>query len=96
MEEARLVGDCDVENEVLEGIARNEREERVRQWLAGNVRDPQEIQVIYLSYELDLPPSEIALRFPEQFASVQEVRRIKERILKRLRRADDLRRLAGF
>lgn len=82
-----------VEDLALTNISRDALRGGVRRWLAGNIRDTQERQVISLSYELDLAPSEIACRCPDQFADVKEVRKVKERILKRLRRADDLRAL---
>jgi DNA-directed RNA polymerase specialized sigma24 family protein len=83
----------DVEDLVLANIARDALQDSVRRWLAEHIQDTQEKQVVFLSYELDLPPAEIARRFPEQFADAKEVRKIKERVVKRLRRADGLREL---
>lgn len=80
----------DVENLALANLSHTELCDIVQRWLMENVQEEQERQMIHLSYELDLSPSEIARRFPEQFADVQEVRRVKERVLKRLRRASEL------
>lgn len=60
---------------------------RVQTWLREHVTDPVEQRLLQLSYESDLLPAEIVRRFPEEFPDVQEVRRIKERILRRAKRA---------
>jgi hypothetical protein len=56
--------------------------------------------VLRLSYTDDLSPAEIAARFPDRFAAAADVRQIKERVLRRARRAlsggtDDDRSLSG-
>ncbi len=61
--------------------------QQVRAWIQTNVTDAAERQVLYLSYQEGLSPAEIAARFPKQFADAQYVRRVKERVLKRARRA---------
>lgn len=85
--------DHDVENRVAARLDRDELCAGVRRWLEANVSDRQEQQIIFFSYDLDLSPAEIACRYPEQFASVQEVRKIKERVLKRLHRSGGLEQL---
>ena len=57
------------------------------------LNSPQERLLFQASFEWDLRPGVIAERWPNVFASVQEVYRVKERILRRLRRDDALRRL---
>lgn len=75
------------EEDAVERLARAERLARVRRWLAESVPDPAERRVIELSYGQGLGPAEIAARFPQEFASVEMVRQIKERVLRRARRA---------
>jgi len=70
-------------------------EQVIRQELADHVRgllkDEQERLVFRLTYEFDLPPREIARRYPRHFEDVDEVYRIKERLMKRLKRDPRLR-----
>jgi DNA-directed RNA polymerase specialized sigma24 family protein len=76
-----------LEEDAVERLARNEQIARVRGWIAAEVRDPLELRVLQLSYEQGLSPVEIAARFPAEFANVELVRQIKERVLRRARRA---------
>jgi DNA-directed RNA polymerase specialized sigma24 family protein len=82
-----------VEEMALAKLSRDALCASVRLWLAANVQDEQEKLVIALSYELELSPAEIASRCPAQFAGAEDVYKIKERLLKRLRRAGKLREL---
>lgn len=59
----------------------------IGQYIAQKVHDPHEKQLLYLSYTLGLKAREIVAHYPQQFASVKEVKRVKERVLKRMRRA---------
>jgi DNA-directed RNA polymerase specialized sigma24 family protein len=61
--------------------------QQVRRWIRTSVTDAQEQLVLYLSYQAGLSPAEIAARYPQEFPDAHSVRRIKERILKRARRA---------
>jgi len=67
----------------------------IRQELADYVRgllkDEQERLVLDLTYEFELPPREIARRYPQHFKDVVEVHQVKERLKKRLRRDPRLR-----
>ncbi len=65
----------------------------VERWLQTHLENAQERLVVYLSYDLGLSPAEIAQRHPERFVDVREVHRIKERLLKRMRRSAELRAL---
>jgi RNA polymerase sigma factor (sigma-70 family) len=85
-----------IETLALERITRDERRRILQSWLEKKLSDTQERLVIFLSYALDLSPSEIAQNHPEQFKDARTVRRIKERVLKRLRRAQDLRDLIEY
>ncbi len=71
----------------LDELQRAERLTQAQQWAASQVNDPQEKLILVLSFEQDLLPADIAARFPAEFPDVQTVRRIKERLLKRARRA---------
>lgn len=71
----------------LEQIARDERLRQVRQWISDQVNDPQELLVLRLSYEQEMTPAEIAASHPGEFPDARAVHRVKERILKRARRA---------
>jgi hypothetical protein len=75
------------EEELLARIEREQLLQQVRQWVQTHVTDPQELRVLSLSYEYGLTPAQIAGRYPREFADAQMVRRLKERVLKRARRA---------
>lgn len=75
------------EREALERIVHEEQFQRIRGWIQNNITDAKEQLVLQDSFEHDMKPSEIAQRHPDMFPDVQTVRQIKERILKRLRRA---------
>lgn len=72
---------------VLDHLEKKELLQRIQMWIQQEVHDEQERLILYLSYEQNLKPDAIAQHHPEQFTTAQEVRRIKERILKRARRA---------
>ena len=76
-----------VEDVALDNVAHQQLKELV--WV--KLKDDRERLVMHLSYEIGLAPSEICARFPKEYPSADEVRRIKERILKRLRRDKELR-----
>lgn len=73
--------------QILDRLCQEQRIKRVRQWLDEAITDPQEKRVLALTFEEDLSPSEIVMRFPLEFPDAQSVNRIKERVLKRARRA---------
>lgn len=64
--------------------------------IRSRLQDPDEELVFTLTFEFDLSPQEIAARQPERFPTAEDVYRIKERFLRRLRRDPRLRRLAGM
>lgn len=75
------------EESILHTMHQAEQLQRIRQWLQQSITDPQERRVLALSYEHELTPAQIAEQFPDEFTDAQTVRRIKERVLKRARRA---------
>lgn len=76
---------------VLDKVAREELYERA----LTSLRDSQEQLVFRATFEWAMTPREIARRWPQMFASAQEVSRTKERILRRLRRDREIKRLWG-
>lgn len=74
-------------NIALERLYHQEQLEHVRHWVETQVKDPQERLVLHLSYSVGMTPAEIADSYPDRFPDVQAVHRIKERVLKRARRA---------
>jgi DNA-directed RNA polymerase specialized sigma24 family protein len=60
------------------------------------LNSPQERLVFRASFEWNLKPGTIAERWPDTFSNAREVSRIKERILRRLRRDEGLRALLGI
>jgi hypothetical protein len=75
------------EEELLTRIDQERLLQRVQEWIRTCVTDKQEQRVLSLSYEHGLTPTEITERYPQEFPDAQTVRRLKERILKRARRA---------
>jgi DNA-directed RNA polymerase specialized sigma24 family protein len=82
-----VAGQDSTEEALTERLAQEQLLQRVRAWIQGNVTDSQERLVLSLSYQAGLSPCEIADRYPQEFPDAQSVRRIKERVLKRARRA---------
>jgi len=72
---------------VLDRLDQDDRLRKIAAWMEEHVTDPLERQVLSLSFEHDLSPAEIVRRAPDTFPDVQTVNRIKERLLKRARRA---------
>lgn len=70
--------------------------ESLMDYIHSRLQDADEELVFTLTFEFDLPPREIAARYPERFPTAQDVYRVKERFLKRLRRDPRLRHLAGM
>jgi len=65
--------------------------QQLRELVWSRLKDDRERRVMHLSYDLGLTPTQICYRFPAKFPSVHEVRRIKERVLKRLQQDPVLR-----
>lgn len=60
---------------------------QIRQWVATEVNDPQELLLLELAYEYGLKPREIVQHYPDHFPTTYDVRRVRERLLGRARRA---------
>jgi DNA-directed RNA polymerase specialized sigma24 family protein len=80
-----------VENRAL---ARVHRQEFWRE-INGRLRNEKERRVVYGSFVLALKPRELHAQFRETFRDVNEVYRVKENVLARLRRDAELLKLLG-
>jgi hypothetical protein len=60
------------------------------EWIEGRLKNDQERRVVYCSFVLDLKPSQIYDQYKDIFQSVREIYQIKENILARLRRDQEL------
>lgn len=84
-------GDRDLEEQALH------REQRRTLWLEISVRlrNEKERHVVYGSFVLALKPRELYVLHPDTFRDVNEVYRVKENVLARLRRDRELAKLFG-
>jgi DNA-directed RNA polymerase specialized sigma24 family protein len=88
VEEATPSGAPLPEEEVLDRVAQSE----LWQQLVQRLKDDKERQVVYGTFVLALKPRDIYEQYSQTFASVNEVYRIKENLIARLRRDADLQR----
>lgn len=72
-----------------EALARS-RQQRLWRWLAGRLKDEQERAVVEGLFVFELKPRQMPAAYPGLFASVQEVYRLKQNVLDRLRRDSGL------
>ena len=70
--------------------------QRLWQFVRDRLHDEKERLVIHGSFVLDLKPQEIYDHFPAIFEDVDEVYRIKQNVIARLRRDAELRKLLGW
>lgn len=68
------------DEQALEHVLSQELSEHIEQCL----NDEQERLVVHLSFKVGLMPRQIAQEHPDRFANVEEVRRVKERVVLRL------------
>lgn len=59
-------------------------------WLDERLKNEKERRVVYGTFTLAMKPRELYAHYPETFRDVQEVYRVKENIMARLRRDDEL------
>ncbi len=59
--------------------------------IGRELQDEAERRIVHLSFARDLKPSEIAERYPDLFATVADVYRIKRNVIERLRRSTEIR-----
>ena len=75
-----------VEDEVLGSLDRD----RFWQWLNHRLHDDKERQVLYSCFVLALKPRELFDRQPRTFSDVEEIYRIKQNLVMRLRRDPEI------
>lgn len=59
----------------------------IRKWIETNISDPVEHLLLKLMFEYDLKPAEIVDEYPQEFPDTHQVRRVRERVMKRAKRA---------
>ena len=70
--------------------------QRLWQFIRDHLHDEKERIVIHCSFVLDIKPQEIYELYPQLFESVDEIYRIKQNVITRLRRDPELRKLLGL
>lgn len=70
--------------------------QRLWQFIRDRLHDEKERLIVHGSFVLDLKPQEIYDHFPATFEDVDEVYRIKQNVIARLRRDAELRKLLGW
>lgn len=78
-----------IENRVLDQIYQHQ----LWEWINSRLNDEKERLVLYGSFALALKPRELCSQFRTMFSDVDEVYRIKQNILARLRRDPEFKRL---
>jgi len=71
-------------------VADRSSAESLWRWISERLKNDQERRVVYCSYVLDLKPSQIYAQYQDAFQNVQEIYQIKENVLARLRRDQEL------
>jgi DNA-directed RNA polymerase specialized sigma24 family protein len=91
-----LAGQKASDNAAIEAQALDRVQRRAFwQEIDARLNTAQERRVVYDSFVLGLKPRELYARAPDLFSSVQEVYRVKENVLARLRRDSELARQFG-
>ena len=65
--------------------------EQLWEVIKRELQDEAEEKVVFLSFARDLKPAEIAERYPNLFAGVSDVYRVKRNVIERLRRSAEIR-----
>ncbi len=78
-----------------QALARVQRQEFWAK-ITGRLRDEKERRVVYGSFVLGLKPRELYAEFQSTFSDVNEIYRIKENVMARLRRDAELAELLGW
>lgn len=79
-------GSSTLEDHVINKLTAQE----LYKWLLEQLQDEREKCVVYCMFVMNMKPSEVAEQYPDIFADVREVYRVKENLLARLRRNDEL------
>lgn len=100
-EQAELVTDSPaLERQMVDGEALAPEREAIRRtqaavlWkmIAARLKDEKERKVVYGSFILALKPSDLVVHYAGTFENVGEIYRVKENVLARFRRDEDLKR----
>lgn len=83
---APVVADSAVEHR----LAAAETRHAIWEYVDQQLKDEQERRVIYALFVLALKPREIATQYPDIFSNANEIYRIKENVINRLRRSAEL------
>ena len=80
-----------VETPVETKVIDKERRQDFWQWIESRLNNELERKVIFASYVLGNKPRQIKKQYPEAFQDIQQIYRIKENVISRLRRDPGLR-----
>jgi hypothetical protein len=64
-------------------------------WINARLHDEKEHAVIYGSFVLELKPQELLVHYQKVFVDLDEIYRVKQNVLARLRRDDEFQKLVG-
>ncbi len=78
------------ENTLEALLIQRERSVAIWQWVERHCNDQREIMLMYESLVLGFSPTEMCEHHPTLFSGVEEVYRLKAKVLKRLRRSADM------
>lgn len=78
--------DTAVEDHISAALSRTE----LWQWLQTQIKDEKEARVIDGLFVLGLKPREVQDLYPKTFSDVKEIYRVKENLIARLRRSDEV------
>jgi hypothetical protein len=81
---------AELESAVERRITAAESRRAIWETVSRQLKDEQERRVIYGMFILALKPREIVTHYPETFLDANEVYRVKENVINRLRRSDEL------
>ena len=71
------------------------RRVKIREWFETRFKNEKEQKVIYGFFVLALKPREIYAQYSELFQNIEEIYRVKENVLNRMRRDPELKSLIG-
>jgi len=74
-------------------VSQRAESEELWLWLDERLKNEKERRVVYGAFVLAMKPRELYAQFPETFNGVNEVYRVKENVMARLRRDDGLKKL---
>ncbi len=80
---------------IEDGVLDQMYQHQLWEWINARLNDEKERLVVYGSFTLALKPRELYVQFRTMFSDVDEVYRIKQNILARLRRDPEFKKLLG-